>query len=382
MTKQEVLDLIQSQLPALSVATVSGNTFAHVAGRIQKWTITSDAALSITGLSGGVPAMGVVYVIQGTGGGYIPTLGGFQEDVIWRLEEDDVNVLGFIWDGTSLHWSSSFSVVTEYEGYESEAKAFFAVNTGLNTTQKDAVNQLILDLKEANLWSRMKAIYPVVGGTADAHKWNLINPADSNAAFRIVWNGTVSHSGTGFTPNGTNGYGNTFFNVSDARNGGAPFTNFTDPDKFHVSYYSRTNTAPGSGDYALFGAARSSFNLLFEFYNVSRYFAYLGEATTNITLTSQTEFDGFFVASRTSATSAKAFRNASQLGDEQIYTLDQGSNPATHLYLGASNASGTANYFSSYECAFASIGDELSDAEVTALTTIVDTYQTALSRNV
>ena len=32
----------------------------------------------------------------------------------------------------------------------------------------------------------MKAIYPFVGGTATTHKFNLKDPADINAAFRLV----------------------------------------------------------------------------------------------------------------------------------------------------------------------------------------------------
>jgi hypothetical protein len=56
----------------------------------------------------------------------------------------------------------------------------------------------------------MKALYPFVGGTAETHKFNLINPLDTNAAFRLAFNGGWTHDSNGVTPNGTNGYANTF----------------------------------------------------------------------------------------------------------------------------------------------------------------------------
>lgn len=58
------------------------------------------------------------------------------------------------------------------------------------------------------------AFYPFVGGTADKHKWNLMNPVDSDAAFRMTWNGTVAHSSGGVQGNGVNGYGDTHISGS------------------------------------------------------------------------------------------------------------------------------------------------------------------------
>ena len=52
----------------------------------------------------------------------------------------------------------------------------------------------------------MKALYPFVGGTATSHKFNLKDPRDLDAAFRLQFNGGWTHNSNGVTPNGTNGY--------------------------------------------------------------------------------------------------------------------------------------------------------------------------------
>jgi hypothetical protein len=61
-------------------------------------------------------------------------------------------------------------------------------------------------------WTDLIAAYPFIGGTSQAHKLNLKDPRDLDAAFRIVWGGTRTDNSTGTSGNGVNGYGNTKFN--------------------------------------------------------------------------------------------------------------------------------------------------------------------------
>jgi hypothetical protein len=51
------------------------------------------------------------------------------------------------------------------------------------------------------------------------------------------------------------------------------------------------------------------------------------------------------------------------------------------MFIGARNDA-TITFYNSYQTAFASIGDGLSDAEVALLNQLVTEYQTTLSRNV
>lgn len=381
MTKKEIIDLINANQPALSLGTVTGNTFAHEQGKIQQWEITGNDTLTITGLEAGVPAVGIVQMTQGTGGNFIPTLPGNSDDVVYRLEEGEVNILGYLWDGTSVRWDSSYKVTVEYPGYQAESNAFFAANTGLTDDQKTIVNNIVIALKDIG-WSKFKAVYLFIGGTADAHKWNLINPVDSDAAFRLTFAGGWTHSANGALPNGTTGYADTHFNFIEDIISNPSITDLDDPRSFHIGYYSRTNTAPGAGqDKMIFGASRSTFTTSWDNWDSNKYFIQVGESTS-LTVTSVTNYNKLLLLSRESATSAKAYRDGSQVGTELTYDYDVTGSIRTSIHLAAKNVTGTASFFSAYECAFASIGAGLTPSEVAALNTAVNDYQTALSRNV
>ena len=96
-------------------------------------------------------------------------------------------------------------------GTDADAQLFITA-TGITGTNATATNQLVIDLKAANIWTKMKAVYPLVGGSATSHKYNLLNPVDSNAANRLVFAGGVTHSSNGILGNGTNAYADTFLN--------------------------------------------------------------------------------------------------------------------------------------------------------------------------
>ena len=113
--------------------------------------------------------------------------------------------------------------------YDPDAQAFFTASGLTGATELNAVNQLVLDLKGYGIWTKMKAIYPFVGGTAALHKWNLKDPQDTNAAFRLVFTGGWTHSSTGALPNSTNAFANTYLDSATIGSTGS------------LGYYSRTN---------------------------------------------------------------------------------------------------------------------------------------------
>ena len=57
-----------------------------------------------------------------------------------------------------------------------DAQAFLTAAGITDATITSAINTLVVDLKGYNIWTKMKAVYPFVGGTAAAHKFNLKNP--------------------------------------------------------------------------------------------------------------------------------------------------------------------------------------------------------------
>jgi hypothetical protein len=106
-----------------------------------------------------------------------------------------------------------------------DATLFIQVSQITGSTQRGAIVDLVKDLKSNNLWSKMKAVYPMVGGTAETHKWNLKDPRDVDAAFRLTFTGGWTHSSTGAKGNGSNAWANTNLNARNNLTNGRKFYN-------------------------------------------------------------------------------------------------------------------------------------------------------------
>lgn len=247
------------------------------------------------------------------------------------------------------------------------AQAFIDAAQITDVTQADAINNLVLGLKYDNLWNKMTAIYPFVGGTATTHKYNLKDPRDLDAAYRLVFNGGWTHSSTGATPNGANGYADTFFTQTSM----GMFANS------HISYYART-VASTTGTKVEMGVgtglANSYSNLAVGFSGVISINA--GSRTLGFSVV---DARGYVLNSATS-TSLKLYKNGSLLGTDSTTQLSSPS--AFSLIIGAQSNGASRGNYTDREAAFASIGSGLTDADASNLYNRVQTYQTALSRQV
>ncbi len=252
---------------------------------------------------------------------------------------------------------------------DADAQAFITAAAITDNTQKNAINNLVINLKAAGIWSKMKAVYPFVGGTASSHKWNLKDPRDLDAAFRLVFTGGWTHASTGALPNGTNAYANTFLNSA---------TNLS-LNNGHFSFYSRTNATTASIriDMGSLKSAPDSYSDLILSASNLTYFRFNNSVTYDST--SSTTTLGFFNGNRTANTIINVFRNGTKIVNG---TALSNSTSTVNYYIGASNNNGTPQYFSNRECSFASIGDGLLDNEALLFNQIVETYQYELSRNI
>ena len=263
--------------------------------------------------------------------------------------------------------------------YDADAAAFFTAASITDTTQKSAVNTLVLSLKSANIWSKMKALYPVVGGVASAHAVNLKTPGTYNLSFATGW----THSSTGMTPNGAT-YANTNL---------IPSTAFANTNN-HLSYYSRTSANVGVADIGAFYTNTPATNDYTAVYSLSvgrstdsNAVGYLSNDDTNRILYTQTNASGMFVLSRTANNSLKMYQSGIL---KQTNTVVAGSVfntlPQNSIYLGALNyrdsGSTSVIQYGAKQCAFASIGNALTDSESTNFYNAVQTMQTTLGRQV
>ena len=111
-------------------------------------------------------------------------------------------------------------------------------------------------------------------------------------------------------------------------------------------------------------------------------FADLFSANQRVTVSPAPTTTGLFTLSRNTSTEMITYRNGSQIG---IDTSADGTAalPTIVAYLSAFNNAGTAANFSSKQLAFATIGSKLATStENSNFYTVVQAYQTALSRNV
>ena len=90
-----------------------------------------------------------------------------------------------------------------------DAQAFITAAGITDPTQQSAINTLVVDLKSDGLWTKMIAIYPLVGGTASSQKYNLKDPRDLDVAYRLTFGGGWSHGSFGIGGNGVNTYADT-----------------------------------------------------------------------------------------------------------------------------------------------------------------------------
>ena len=90
-----------------------------------------------------------------------------------------------------------------------DAQAFITAAGITDPTQQSAINTLVVDLKSDGLWTKMIAIYPLVGGTASSQKYNLKDPRDLDVAYRLTFGGGWDHSSFGIGGNGVNTYADT-----------------------------------------------------------------------------------------------------------------------------------------------------------------------------
>jgi len=249
--------------------------------------------------------------------------------------------------------------------FDADAQAFFdRVTTAggtLSTTEKNAVNTLVIQMKTDGIWTKMKAIYPMVGASAAACAQNL-----KSSSFTGTFTSGWTFASTGVTPNGTSAY----------LNSGLVANGNISQNSCHISYYSRT-------DNALLAVIMGTY-IPNATYLTARFAAAGAWHANNSTerpdnLTEWTDSRGFFVSNRISSSGMSVFRNTIKQSDN---TLSSTGLSNLSIWIGAQNNNGSPRLPTNKECAFSSIGDGLTDTQASNFYTAVQSFQTTLSRQV
>ena len=244
-------------------------------------------------------------------------------------------------------------------GFDPDAQAFFdRVTTAggtLTTTEKNATNQLVLDMKSAGIWTAMKAVYPMVGASAAACAQNLVS-SSFTGTFSSGW----TFASTGVTPNGVSAFLDSGLNAS---------TNLSPTSLSFGGYTSSTANATG-----YHGALPPNYFMhSFKSYNFTEYWRTAG-ASINV------------------SGGTLGMVQCNQVGtDSRIYTNNTlGTNdvnpmfilPNMNMYIGGTNNGGSGTFFDNHLISYYYYADGINPTQALNHYTAVQAFQVSLSRSV
>lgn len=249
--------------------------------------------------------------------------------------------------------------------YDSDAQAFFTATGITDATQKTAVNTLVTALKAASIWTKYVAIYPFVGGAATTHKFNLKDPQDTDAAYRLTFSGGWTHNANGVTGNGTTGAARTYVILPTLGRNTAGFTIVSKTAAQAASY----GWGVIDGSFALRSALRWT--------DDNAYTSISGGADVSA---ANTDGSGFFLGTRISLTQFNLYIRGTK-STLSRNSLDI-STSTVDIALGAEQTTiGSFTSFSSRNWAsFGLMNATFSDADELAARNAFTAFNTALSR--
>lgn len=239
--------------------------------------------------------------------------------------------------------------------YDADAQAYFTANTAITSSaDKNAINTFYLGLKTDGIYTKIKAMYLPIWGSAASCKWNLVNPLDTNAANRLNFSTGFTYSSQGVTGNGLSAYADCFINSQTGLTNNANF----------LAVYSRTTTVNTECEIGTYDASTPTFLQL----RIAANFV-SGTNATACNFTTTTDAKGMWIGVKRANNDRQIYRNgvsqATNLGN------DTASYPNCNLLLWARNA---INYsplgpqvYSSKQLCFIAIGNNSSLTNTEAL---------------
>jgi hypothetical protein len=242
--------------------------------------------------------------------------------------------------------------------------AAVAKGSALGSTISGATVTLFTSLVSNNLWDKLSVFYPIVGGTSASTAVNGKNPGTNN----MSWNGGVSFTANEVSGNGTNAYGNTNFNITALT-----------LNSVHISNYSRTSPSRSNIDMGIAIAGGDAFQI-YNYETTATGIKVVRSNADGYSTGAVANGQGLFTATRTGSTIETAFRNATRtINASKTSTALSNEN----MFVMARNGgSGVAGAFNARGYAWFSVGYGLSDVDVSNYYTIIQAFQTALSRQV
>lgn len=242
------------------------------------------------------------------------------------------------------------------------------------TSEIYAMNEMVIDIKNANLWDKFYAIYPFVGGGLATKKGNLRNIYAHELTFNKV---TSSTKGIDF--NGTDGHADTNLNFSDL--------GYTTIEDLHISHYftedDRTyrtvpwgaiQDASGTPDYIRMTFDGGTQNYFVDFFADN-------DLASRLIVTDATDpgNKGYYITTSADDSDLRVYRD-NVLRGSQSATRDVSPVPDLDLYIGSHNTDGSEGQSNDREISFFTVGKNLTGPEASYIHGVVDTFLTALNK--
>ncbi len=236
--------------------------------------------------------------------------------------------------------------------------------TILTTLEKSAIDDLVIDLKANGLWTKYKAFYPFITDTWDACKYNLKDPRDLDAAFRLA---KINEQETNFY------YIAGIVAYQALVNSFLVLGTDLQKDDYHISFASN-----GHAEGYLAGATSGTARCLFAISPTSMRIFTDSHNENDFSLASDTT--GYYQISVKSGRQ-RVFKNETRLTDTALASGGSvSSNPLGlfSVYDGTGRMAGSGVTFGRFTCF--GIGFGLTDAEAVLANTIITKYLTKIGR--
>lgn len=246
--------------------------------------------------------------------------------------------------------------------YSSEASALFArITADPGTTRKNLINNLIVSLKTAGVWTKLDVLYLFAAADSQSALLNWVSSS---------YNCTATNSPTftanqGYTGNGTNAHLATGFNPSSAA--GRVFAQ----DSSHLGVYT-LSTGTGVLNVLEAGSTTLSAN-----WGINSFRSDLGNVI-------RAELSGTAFSNSTAVASPKGHNAIARSSSSQVRIYRDGALLATNSDTSTSPTNTNLAWlrygttYSARQIAAGHMGSSLSDAEMAAMNTALSTYLTAV----
>ena len=251
--------------------------------------------------------------------------------------------------------------------FDADAQAFFdrvtAAGGTLTTTEQNAVNTLVVQMKADGIWTKMKAIYPMVGASAAACAQNL-----KSSSFTGTFSSGATFTSDGYNPNGASFMNTQLIPLNDLQ------LNSTHLSQYFKVYNINAFAGIGCADDVYF---TKSLYAYWNYTNEGGIFRVNSNSNIYNSPRPNTFTKGLGIISRTASNSTIFYDRTFAYANSTTISTGLSSFP---ISVSGRNIAGNTSGRTTNIISFTTIGDGLTNTDALNLNTSVEAFQTTLSR--